>query len=176
MTFQFPTTLTLLGPPPCTAELIPYIACTRDSSNLVTIAEIDNDIPANTLVEIIFTSVTNQEYSGSIGNFSLEILDPNVNNVLTYAFNVAGPILDPGTLTNIYICPSFNDASCDTNDTLANQGTIHNMTLKATTANVVPTGGAIKIEFPNTGLTFTLVADTCQVLSGLNHASASEAG
>ena len=84
-----------------------------------------------------------------------------MNNVLTYAFNVAGPILDPGTLTGIYICPSFGDASCDTNDTLANQGTIHNMTLKATTANAVPTGGAIKIEFPNAGLTFTLVADTC---------------
>jgi hypothetical protein len=41
------------------------------------------------------------EYSGSVGNFSIEAMDPDVNNVLGYKNEINGPTITNGAFKSI---------------------------------------------------------------------------
>jgi hypothetical protein len=101
----------------------------------------------------------NFDHSGPIGEFSIEVLHPNVNNNLGYLHKVVGPTIATGTFTGVTLCP--NNPVCDAADMLPNQGNTHDVTLKATTQNTVPAGGLIFIEFPTGANSLTLLVDTC---------------
>jgi hypothetical protein len=65
------------------------------------------------------------EYSGSVGNFSIEAMDPDVNNVLGYKNEISGPTISNGLFKAIQICPS--KSGCDAGDFISNEGNEHMM-------------------------------------------------
>jgi hypothetical protein len=105
---RFPSTVTLLGPPPCASVLIPGIQCNRDSNNIVSIAKITTEIGLAKEVKITFSSVTNPAISGSVGNFDVEIVEPDANNLLQVATLLAGPTIGTGTISTVTFCPNGN--------------------------------------------------------------------
>ena len=108
---RFPTTLSLLGPPPCTSTQITGIQCNRDEDNVISVAAISAEIAANTAVTITFTSVTNPSVSGLTGTFTLEVKDPNVNNLLGVA-TTTGPNITAGSVSSVTFCPNAG-TGCD---------------------------------------------------------------
>lgn len=166
---RFPTTLSLLGPPPCSSTEITGIQCNRDDDNEVSIAAISAEIAANTAVTITFTSVTNPNVSGATGTFTIEVKDPDVNNLLGVATAV-GPVISAGSINSVSFCPNAG-VGCDGSVQNVNPDNTQYITVSASTSNNVPLNGSIRIQFPTA---FTLTADTCQVLTGLTNEGTTE--
>lgn len=172
---EFPATLTLLSYAPCTSNKV-GVECSLLSSQIVLVDNITSDVSNNSNVILTFTSVQNPSVSGGVGNFRVIILEESINTIIASSAYTSGPVLLPGNVNSIQICPDASDALCtNANSYLAySRGSLINSyiyTVQATTTNNIPEDGVIVIQFPSA---ITLITDTCQILSGLSNIGTDE--
>jgi hypothetical protein len=92
---------------------------------------ITTTINANTSLELVFQEVVNPKISGSVGSFVIEILEPDVNNLLGVVTGLTGPTLTAGEIFLISLCP--NGGSTCLNNQYVPAGNVQYLTISATT-------------------------------------------
>jgi hypothetical protein len=165
----FPSSLTLPSSLACSCTQLPALTCALSSKGILLATGISSAIALGTSITISLPNVQNPAFATTVGTFNIRIFEPIVNTMIDYALSLTGPTLTVNSISSVKVCP--NSPGCTATDPY--MALTNTMTFKvtATTTNPVALGGKFVVVFP-TG--FTLISDSCQVISGLKNSGFTE--